>query len=178
MRRRFCVFTIVVVVSMFPLSRFVFAEEIILPIQISEVLPNPVGDDTQLEWIELYNPTENDISLDGWSIADVFGAIKTYSLTGKTISAHSFFVIERSETGITFNNDKEQVVLRSPVGQLASTAIMTNIPEGKSFSFIDGDWVWADPTKGGANLTMLSSPSPSPSVQPSSTPSPQPTPTP
>ena len=176
MRRRFCVFTIVVVVSMFPLSRFVFAEEIILPIQISEVLPNPVGDDTQLEWIELYNPTENDISLDGWSIADVFGAIKTYSLTGKTISAHSFFVIERSETGITFNNDKEQVVLRSPVGQLASTAIMTNIPEGKSFSFIDGAWEWANPTKGSGNFFAF--PSPSPSVQPSSTPSPQPTPTP
>ena len=138
MRWHFCVFVIMAVVSMFFFPRVVLAEETLLPIQISEILPNPVGDDTQSEWIELYNPTENDISLDGWSIADVYGAIKTYALTGKTISAHSFFVLERSATDITLNNDQEQIVLRSPTGQLVNTAVMTNIPEGKSFSFIDG----------------------------------------
>lgn len=162
---------------MFLFPRISFAEEILLPIQISEMLPNPVGDDTQLEWIELYNPTESNISLDGWSIADIYGATKTYAFTGKTITAHSFYILERSESGITLNNDQEQVVLRSPTGQLVSTTVMTNIPEGKSFSFIDGTWVWADPTKGFANSTTQSSPSPSPSVQPSPTPSPQPTPT-
>lgn len=168
-----------VVVSMFFFPRITFAEETLLPIQISEVLPNPVGDDTQLEWIELYNPTESDVLLDGWNISDVYGAVTTYSFTHNIISAHSFYVLERSESSITLNNDQEQIVLRSPVGQLVSTAVMTTIPEGKSFSFIDGAWVWTDPpTKGFANSTAQSSPSPSPSVQPSPTPSPQPTPTP
>lgn len=167
-----------IIVSMFFFPRVTFAEEILLPIQISEVLPNPVGDDAQLEWIELYNPTDGDILLDGWSISDVYGAVTAYSFTHKIISAHSFYVFERSETGITLNNDQEQIVLSSPTGQSVSTAIMTTIPEGKSFSFIDGTWVWADPTKGGTNSTAPSSPSPSPSVQPSPTPSQQPTPTP
>lgn len=167
-----------VVISMFFFPRITFAEETLLPIQISEVLPNPVGDDTQSEWIELYNPTESDVLLDGWSTSDVYGAVTTYSFTHNIISAHSFYVLERSESGITLNNDQEQVVLSSPAGQSVSTAIMITIPEGKSFSFIDGTWIWADPTKGGTNSTTLSSPSPSPTVQPSPTPSQQPTPTP
>lgn len=178
MRRLFCLISMMVVVSILLFSKAVFAEEMLLPVQISEMLPNPVGDDTQLEWIELYNPTESDISLDGWSITDVYGAVKTYALTGKTIGTHSFLVLERSETGITLNNDQEQVVLRSPEDQSVSTEVMTNIPEGKSFSFIDGTWVWADPTKGGTNSSAPSSPSPSPSILPNPTPSPQPTPTP
>ena len=81
-------FAMMVVVSMFLFPRVSFAEETLSPIQISEVLPNPVGDDTQSEWIEVYNPTESSISLDGWSISDVYGATKTYSFTGKTIIAH------------------------------------------------------------------------------------------
>lgn len=163
---------------MFFPPQITFAEETLLPIQISEVLPNPMGDDTQSEWIELYNPTDNDILLDGWSISDVYGAVTSYSFTHNIISAHSFYILERSESGITLNNDQEQVMLSSPAGQSVNTAIMTTIPEGKSFSFIDGTWVWVDPTKSGTNSTALSSPSPSPSPQPSPTPSPQPTPTP
>lgn len=37
-------------------------------IVINEVLYDPVGADTGKEWIELYNPTESDINLSGWSI--------------------------------------------------------------------------------------------------------------
>jgi hypothetical protein len=38
-------------------------------IKINELLPNPEGADGENEFIELYNPTDRTISLDGWGLA-------------------------------------------------------------------------------------------------------------
>ncbi len=35
---------------------------------INEIMVDPIGSDTGFEWIEIYNPTENDIDLLGWEI--------------------------------------------------------------------------------------------------------------
>jgi hypothetical protein len=40
-----------------------------LEIKINELLPNPEGADAENEFIELYNPTDRSISLDGWGLA-------------------------------------------------------------------------------------------------------------
>ena len=41
---------------------------------INEVDINPPGDDfsSPKEWVELYNPTENDVDIGGWKIASIF----------------------------------------------------------------------------------------------------------
>lgn len=68
---------------------------------ISEIMPG-TADDINNEFIELYNPTENDISLDGWSLkkkaAPTSEAINLISndsglFDGKSISPQSFFLI-------------------------------------------------------------------------------------
>lgn len=58
---------------------------------INEVMPNPLGSDTDYEWVELYNPTDNAINLSGWII------------DGKTISEgvvepNSYLIVAKNKT--------------------------------------------------------------------------------
>ncbi|MBI5151250.1 MAG: lamin tail domain-containing protein [Candidatus Pacebacteria bacterium] len=153
------------------------------PIEISEFYPNPPGDDTSQEWIELHNTTEHEQNLDGWTISDVYGTIREFSLLGKTIQSNGYLVILRQESGIALNNDSEQVVLRSPEGQELRSGICPDTSEGKTCAVLSSVWEEATPTQGAENIPPLSSPPPSTSPIPSptlpsfvfQTPSPQPT---
>lgn len=152
-------------------------------IEITEFYPNPPGDDTSQEWIELHNTTEYDQNLDGWTISDVYGTVREFSLLGRTIQSNGYLVIPRQESGIALNNDTEQLVLRSPEGQELRSGICPNTSEGKTCAVLSGVWEEATSTQGAANMPPLLSPLPTPSPIPSpsppsfifQTPSPQPT---
>lgn len=58
---------------------------------ITEVLYDAPNSDATEEWIELYNPTDTAISIDGWYINDNYDS---YSLSG-TIDAHGYMVLAR-----------------------------------------------------------------------------------
>lgn len=61
---------------------------------INEVLYDPLTTaDADAEWVELYNPTDNAVTLDGWSLAD--GA-STIALPPMAVEAHGFAVIAAS----------------------------------------------------------------------------------
>lgn len=86
---------------------------------ITELMPNPAGSDTTGEWIELYNRTNDELSLDGlkinrddqsWSLGDGF-----------VIAPNSYFMIGRSNDAVvgkidavissmSFNNTDEHSV--------------------------------------------------------------------
>ena len=42
--------------------------EKVVPLKISELFYNPVGADADKEWIEIYNPTDESVDLQGWQI--------------------------------------------------------------------------------------------------------------
>ena len=66
-------------------------------VEITRLLPNPKGNDTNLEWIEIKNNSSKEVNLDGWKIATgkeklinhpikgdiVIPAGKTFQLTRK-----------------------------------------------------------------------------------------------
>ena len=54
---------------------------------INEVDINPPGDDsaTISEWVELYNPTDSDIDMSGWSVASTTILKKTMTISSGTI---------------------------------------------------------------------------------------------
>ncbi len=153
---------------------------------ISQVLPNPTGDDTESEWIEIENTSSSAVSLNGWILSDGFGSTSTFSLDGISIPAFAFLTLYRPDTGIVLNNDAEKVVLKDPSGNMYETALMSKSPEGKAFVFINGSWEWADPVAHADNSPYqsptplpISSPLPTASTTPFSPPpttSPQPTP--
>lgn len=61
---------------------------------INEFLYNPIGTDTGNEWIELYNPGEIEVDLEGWAV-EVAGTTfkEVITLTGVSIEPQSYFLI-------------------------------------------------------------------------------------
>ena len=68
---------------------------------ITELLVDPYGSDTGQEWIELYNPGSQDVSLDGWELRDC--GEQTYPLVGANliVPAKGFLVLGASDNPAT-----------------------------------------------------------------------------
>lgn len=153
----------------FPLIPPVFAAPI-QDVVMSQVLPNPTGDDTESEWIELENISSSTASLNGYSLSDGYGSVSSFSLDGLSIPAHAYLTLFRPDTGIVLNNDTEKVILKDSSGGVIETGIMSKSPEGKAYAFHDGIWEWVDP------ISHTDSTTAQPSTQPPPSPTPPPTP--
>ncbi len=105
-------------------------------INVTEIFPNPVGSDTDDEFIELYNKGERDVNLTGWKLGDeskkrfIFKEVSSCSSgfyrSAKTSSASlrndsciiktgDYLVIYRSESKIALNNGNDSVKLFQPL---------------------------------------------------------------
>jgi len=92
---------------------------------INEFLPNPIGSDNDMEFIELKNAGSQAIDLAGWKLGDS-GAkkytIKKESLPNTVINGNDFLVFYRQATGIALNNTGGDAVrLYDPNNQLLET---------------------------------------------------------
>jgi hypothetical protein len=129
-------------------------------ILISEILPNPTGDDTKLEFIEIYNASKREVNLTGWSLSNEDN--KKVNLekiaTSTIIKAGEYLAFYRPQTKIVLHNDQGQVKLFQP---LADKPFMTvnykNVKEGFSYNIVDykikDEWTWSEtPTPGAANI--------------------------
>jgi len=112
-------------------------------IRISEVLPNPEGDDATFEWIELENTLTVNASLCGWTLDDGEGGSKPFVLDAFTIAPQSFLLLERTKTKIALNNSDESVRLFDPHGEEEHRLSYATSEEGESFALRDdGLFVW------------------------------------
>jgi len=137
-------------------------EEVIITftnqIIINEILPNPLGPDSQLEFIELFNQSYSTIDLMGWSVQDnssrVF-VIEEGLFTLTEISPGGYFVITSQISGIGLNNSGgDQVKLYSPSGnQLDQIEYTASALENKSYARkSNNEWAWTgEPTPGEVN---------------------------
>jgi len=85
-----------------------------------EILPNPVGTDSQNEWIKLYNPSDQAINLAGWKIKDASG--KTFVFQQKEIGSKSFLTVSSGQTKIALNNNGDSVFLYDQSNNLIDKA--------------------------------------------------------
>ena len=117
----------------------------------SEALPNPEGSDSTEEWVELYNPYGEVLPLKGLYLDDSDGGSSSYALSGN-LAAESYLVIGVEESGITLNNDSDQVRLLG-----VSDEVLWEIPyegskEGYSYAYFGDYYDWMDePTPGEEN---------------------------
>lgn len=78
-------------------------------IVVNEVLPADIaaGTDDRDEWIELYNRSKDDVSVNGWVIKDFDGGSGeiNVSLPNQTIPSGDFLVIHTGEAGTDFQDD-------------------------------------------------------------------------
>lgn len=125
-------------------------------LRLSEFLPNPVGDDTAGEFIEIENLTAKIIDLTGWQISDASERVFTFK-AGK-ISARGFFAISRTESKISLNNTQgETMTLLSPDKKVQDEIEFEGTaPEGASFARKADAWSWTiKPTRGTANSIIV-----------------------
>ncbi len=78
--------------------------------EFSEALPDPEGSDTTEEWIELYNPHDHSIILDGLLLDDQAGGSKPHALSGN-MASHEYKVLSITESKLTLNNSTDAVRL-------------------------------------------------------------------
>ena len=88
------------------------------PVVLNEILPNPIGDDTQDgilgEWIEIFNKTSDPIDLDGWYVKDsadnkiIIQTTNTLD-NSTTINANGWLVLFMDDD--ILNNDGDTISL-------------------------------------------------------------------
>ncbi len=119
---------------------------------LSEIMPNPVGEDASGEWIELYNAGD-EADLAGWSIDDEEGGSAPHEFgAGTVIPAGEYLVVPRIDSGLALNNDTDMVRLFSADGILIDSVAYADVNEGETFARGDGTWSWTGtPTPGAAN---------------------------
>ena len=94
-----------------------YAQTISDHVVINEVDTNPSGDDSQFisEWVELYNPTDDDVDLSGWQIASTTVLKKIFTIPDGTIISSGNFLTFVNEK-IWFTDTAESVELKNPNG--------------------------------------------------------------
>ena len=96
-----------------------YAQTITDHVVINEVDTNPPGDDSQSisEWVELYNPTDNDVDLSGWKIASTTVLKKTLTIPeGTVISSGDFLTFVNQK--VWFTDTAELIELKNSDGLL------------------------------------------------------------
>jgi len=112
-------------------------------VRLNEILPNPKGDDTETEFIELYNFSDQEVDLSGWKLGD--SSTKRYTIGENTkIKSDEYLVFYRAQTGIALNNSgQEKVILLTPDGQeIDSAQYSGSVKEDSSYSFFENAWQW------------------------------------
>ncbi len=105
-------------------------------IVISEILPNPVGNDQTGEWIELSNLGNEAVSLAGWQLDDIEGGSRPYSFPDATVLASGeYLIFPREVTKIALNNSgTEQVRLFNDAGQLVDSLEFADLGEATALA--------------------------------------------
>lgn len=169
---------------------------------INEFEQNPPGNDNYLsveEWVELYNPTSEEVDVSGWTLSPTHGETVTVSLPkGTVIETNGYYVCGRGSQWL--DNDDESVILQDADGNEIDRTPAKSDEENNERSWArypngqdadsDMDWRFQTSTKGSFNggetptptpsptPTPTPSPSPTPTITPTPSPSPTPTPTP
>ncbi|PIY93297.1 MAG: hypothetical protein COY69_02360, partial [Candidatus Magasanikbacteria bacterium CG_4_10_14_0_8_um_filter_32_14] len=123
-------------------------------LNISEVLANPVGSDTT-EFVELFNPSDEDLDISGLKLDDEEGGSKAYTFPDKTIiKTKEYKVFGRQDTKLAFNNTSDSVRILYPDGTILTEIRFDDVVEGASYvRNSEGIWVWtSSPTPGEENF--------------------------
>ena len=120
-------------------AKFDFSNDIF----ISEILPNPIGDDAKQEFIEIYNKGARDVNLTGWSLSNEdnkkinFEKIATNTTAAiAIIKAGEYLAFFRPQTKIVMHNDLEKIKLFQPLSDKPiQTVEYKNVEEGQSYNF-------------------------------------------
>jgi len=115
---------------------------------ISEFYPNPPGNDNGQEFVEIYNPNDEIIDLNGF-ILEI--GKKKIKLSGR-IEPEEYFVITNKDYNFSIRNKGEELNLYFNQDKIFSISYQGQASEGKSFSRFEDGWQFTEPTPGKENI--------------------------
>lgn len=122
-------------------------------VRVSELLPDPAGDDADGEWIELYNAGSAAADLSGWQLDDGVGGSKPYAINGVIVPSGGYRVFPRPDTGLALNNSNDGARLLAPDGKAVSEIAYGTVTAGAAYASVNGKWQWTlAATPGEANV--------------------------
>lgn len=131
---------------------------------ITEILPNPAGMDTNAEYIELYNPTDEIIALDNCGLATTANSKIYWFQAGSELSPQAYVAFYNSQTGLTLANAAGGSVflLSADEVELDNVEYAPELEDDVAWAKFDDD-LWQATytlTPGAANVLQTSKPCP------------------
>lgn len=110
---------------------------------ITELFPNPFKSEYE-EYIELFNNSEEDIDLQGWTLRDSSKAGKYTFAQSVIIEAEKYLAIFKKDFKFALNNSgNESVTLFDPNEKEVSTASYDGSKKNVSYNFNGSAWKWS-----------------------------------
>lgn len=121
-------------------EKFACEPKPIIPVFLSEILPNPEGKDEGAEWVKLVNTSSQDILIRNWKLA--YGATEI-PIDGK-IAAHKTMEIQIVKNAL--RNKSDHVKLITSENLIQDETIYDNAKNGAIYAKLpNGTWEWKTP---------------------------------
>ena len=129
---------------------------------ISEVCAVTAARSGENDWVELFNASGETLSLDGWHLSDSLKDLQKYDLTGTSLPAGGYVVIECSKDGgagaaaFSLSQSGDSLYLTNAEGAVVdyfeTGALRTGVTSGRESGTSDGARVFfISPTRGAKN---------------------------
>lgn len=108
---------------------------------LSEVLPNPAGVDSGNEFIELYNPTNKSVNLEGCYI-ELSSNNKKYVFTNEILDAGKYLALSDSLSGLSLPNSSGATVwLVTKEGvEISELVYPASLEDNQAWAYKSGKW--------------------------------------
>jgi len=129
-------------------------------LRITEIFPNPKGEDKGREWIEIFNDSDTQVKLGNWKLKT---ENKSYNFKNITIKEKKYLVLYSKDLGFSLKNTKGKFILSDFDNNEISSVTYDDSFEAKSFMEITNiengelnkSWIWTeDTTPGDENYTI------------------------
>lgn len=119
-------------------------------IRIIALSPNPAGSDTENEWLEIANQSDNEVNLKGWSIATGWKNLYNHPIRENfEIKKGKTKKLERDICAFTLANTQTKIELRSPDGKIVQKIKYdrqeNKIEEDEIYEKNEDGWEWLAP---------------------------------
>lgn len=125
-------------------------------LDITELLPDPDAPQTDAtdEFIELYNPNPEAVSLKGYVLKTGKTLSSRYTLPELMIGPGEYLALKSAQTHLGLTNTGSSVALFDPAGhQLGAVPSYTAAKSGQAWAWSESGWVWTTTsTPGAANI--------------------------
>ncbi len=111
-------------------------------LKVSEILPNPAGDDASSEFIEIQNTGTLPCNLLGHTLDDTDGGSSPYKLPEQTLSPGAFVAFYSNTTHITLNNSADSARVLDASNNVIASVSYTDSKESQSYAWSGSVYAW------------------------------------